>query len=446
MINDILDFSKIEADKMAVETVAFEFRTVVEDVLELLAEQAYTKGLELLYMLPESIPTALMGDPNRLRQVLTNLVGNAIKFTDTGEVVVSILLLSESEHDAQLCVEVQDTGIGIPEDVQYKLFQAFTQADGSTTRKYGGTGLGLVISKRLVEIMGGEIGCRSEPGQGSTFWFTLPLLKQANPELIPDLALLRGLRVLYIDAHLSRQQMMACLLQGLEVEIDHAVDEAEALTKLHTSVQPYHAVLISLDDEQSQACKVVRVIETEDVFSHLKIIFLVPLGRRISDKESAHVTKPVRLTSLVARLKTVLELEAEERIETLDAASMIHEVNGPGRLEAVVAEDFLDRLQQFKILHGETMAEELFALFLDETPVVITHIRQALKSRDERALQQELYRLQGSSSSLGLRELERLCVDMIRQTEDGQFEGLEGGLGVIERAVKHVQEALKGQS
>ncbi|PON16234.1 hypothetical protein C2W62_19560 [Candidatus Entotheonella serta] len=155
IINDILDFSKIEADKMAVEAVAFDFRIVIEDVLELLAEQAYTKGLELLYTLPAGIPTALVGDPNRLRQILTNLVGNAVKFTETGEILVSVSLLNEHGHHVQLYVEVRDTGIGIPAEVQHKLFQAVTQADGSTTRKYGSTGLGLVISKRLVEIMGG---------------------------------------------------------------------------------------------------------------------------------------------------------------------------------------------------------------------------------------------------------------------------------------------------
>lgn len=162
IINDILDFSKIEADKMAIEMVDLEFRTIIEDVVELLAEQAYSKGLELFYVLPAHIPTALVGDPNRLRQILTNLVGNAIKFTETGEVSISVRLLDETEHDVYISVEVKDTGIGISDEIQHKLFQAFTQGDGSTTRKYGGTGLGLVISKHLVEMMGGEIGCHSE--------------------------------------------------------------------------------------------------------------------------------------------------------------------------------------------------------------------------------------------------------------------------------------------
>jgi signal transduction histidine kinase len=184
IINDILDFSKIEANQLALEHSDFDLRVMVEQVLELMAERASSKGLELSYRLQADLPTWVTGDPEHLRQVLTHLVGNAVKFTDRGAVVVHITLAEETAADALFHFAVTDTGIGIPREARSRLFQAFSQADGSTTRKYGGTGLGLVISKRLVELMGGTIGVESTPGAGSTFWFTLRLPKRPVPSAV----------------------------------------------------------------------------------------------------------------------------------------------------------------------------------------------------------------------------------------------------------------------
>ena len=192
----------------------------------------------------------------------------------------------------------------------------------------------------MVEMMGGEIGCRSEAEKGSTFWFTFHVLKQAKSELIPDLALLRGLRLLYVDSYLTGQSMIACLLQACEVQIDSAIDEEGALALLYASVRseseregglPYHAVLISLVDGASQYDEVIRVIETEAAFSSLKVILLIPLGQRASDRVATHVTKPVRLAALIARMKTALDLEAEERVESPSEAPVSHMVQVPSR-------------------------------------------------------------------------------------------------------------------
>jgi len=200
IINDILDFSKIEAGKLSLEIIDFDLRHAVEDSLDLFGERASTKHLNLACLFHAEVPSALRGDPGRIRQVLTNLVGNAIKFTERGDVVVQVRLVSE-QGGIVVRFDVTDTGIGLSEAQQARLFQAFSQADGSTTRKYGGTGLGLVICKRLVEMMGGEIGVASQPGSGSTFWFTARFQPQYVPAgaAVPETPSMRGKRVLIVD-------------------------------------------------------------------------------------------------------------------------------------------------------------------------------------------------------------------------------------------------------
>ncbi len=185
IINDILDFSKIEAAKLTLESIEFDLRTVVADVLDLMADQAQEKKLALISRIHDEVPPRIQTDPGRLRQILLNLVGNAIKFTESGEIVVQVRLETTGNHEALIQFEVTDTGIGIATDTQHNLFQAFTQADGSTTRKYGGTGLGLAISKSLTELMGGSIGCHSKLGQGSTFWFIIRASTVSTPHTTP---------------------------------------------------------------------------------------------------------------------------------------------------------------------------------------------------------------------------------------------------------------------
>ena len=230
LINDILDFSKIEAGKFELIDVDFALRDTLSDAMTMLGVQAHKRGLELVYHIPPEVPDAVTGDPGRLRQILVNLVGNSIKFTDKGEVAVTVKSEPRTEKGALLHFSVQDTGIGIPEDKQQLIFRAFEQADGSTSRKYGGTGLGLAITSRFCQLMGGEIWVDSEVGQGSTFHFTLPVKVREDvvqPSSAPATELLRGLPVLVVDDNAASRMVLEQVLLHWEMR-PTVVDSGEA--------------------------------------------------------------------------------------------------------------------------------------------------------------------------------------------------------------------------
>jgi two-component system, sensor histidine kinase and response regulator len=249
VINELLDFNKIETGKLSFELLDFDLTDAVESTLDLSAERFQAKGIELVSAMAPNLPTRLRGDPGRLRQVLNNLIGNALKFTETGEVVVRVSIESETATRARLHFQVEDTGIGISREAQAKLFQAFSQADGSTTRKYGGIGLGLVIAKQLTSLMQGEIGVTSELGKGSAFWFTVELEKQAeqarNSE--PSDQSLVGVSVLVVDDNATNLRILRLQLETQELRVGTASGGQEALRMLRSAVRanrPYRLALL----------------------------------------------------------------------------------------------------------------------------------------------------------------------------------------------------------
>ncbi|WP_140635851.1 response regulator [Methylibium rhizosphaerae] len=229
IINDILDFSKIEAGKLEIETIAFQLGDVLDQLANVVGMRAEQKGLELLFMLPPDLPTALLGDPTRLGQILLNLGNNAVKFTDRGEVTVAVSLVSREAGRATLRFEVRDSGIGMAPEVRERLFQPFAQADASMSRRYGGTGLGLAICRHLADCMGGSIGVESEPGRGSTFHFTLPFGLQPGSQPLPQAGELQGVRVLVVDDHPMARELLQALLESLGLQAQAAADGEAAL-------------------------------------------------------------------------------------------------------------------------------------------------------------------------------------------------------------------------
>jgi signal transduction histidine kinase/CheY-like chemotaxis protein/HPt (histidine-containing phosphotransfer) domain-containing protein len=313
VINDILDFSKIEAGKLELEVIDFELRHTREDVLGLLSEQASAKGLELGTLVHEGVPDVLRGDPVRLRQVMFNLVGNALKFTERGEVVVRVELEREEADAVVLRFEVADTGIGVPEEAQARLFSPFTQADRSTTRRYGGTGLGLAICRRLVELMGGEIGLLSQPGKGSTFWFTARFTGSTAAERPEHRAgSLAGFRALVVDDHRTSRDDLERQLRRWGLEAVAAPDGIRALQLLRDAASrklPFHVALIDMHMPGIGGMELGRSIKGEPAIASTRLVLLTSIGTRGQARDaqdtgfSAFLTKPLHdcLVTLLGR-------------------------------------------------------------------------------------------------------------------------------------------------
>jgi PAS domain S-box-containing protein len=316
VINDILDFSKIEAKQLSFEDLDFDLRQVVEDTLEMMAGQAEARGIKLVGGVEPEVPTKVRGDPGRVHQLLTNLIGNAIKFTKSGEVAIRVTAKAETETEVHARFEIRDTGIGIPPETQARLFQPFVQADSSTSRKFGGTGLGLAICKRLAESMHGNIGVKSTPGEGSTFWVTLRFYRQVEVKVQPpNIEQFVDTRVLIVDDNETSRQFLHQQIIAWRLRNGCARTGEEAMAMLHRSVSekaPYLIAIIDMQMPEMDGLVLVQKIKADPVLRATRLILLAPFGKPISSTElqtvnvSACCVKPVRQSALFDSIAQVL--------------------------------------------------------------------------------------------------------------------------------------------
>ena len=324
LLNDILDFSKIEAGKLELEKVDFNLRVAVEDVAYAFAQRVQDKGLELACLVNPNIKTGLRGDPVRLRQILVNLVGNAIKFTHQGEIVIMVDLVSETESHIKVKFSVQDTGIGIPQERQSAVFDRFTQADGSTTRRYGGSGLGLTISQQLVSAMNGTIGLDSIPGVGSTFWFMVefekqPLGKKVTAPLRFDKPTeLANLHVLVIDDNSTNRMILIKIVESIGCIVETAPGGAKGLEMLRSAYRlgnPFQVILLDMQMPLMDGEQTARAILNDPAGKSTSIIVLTSMGQggemtRMQTLGCAgYLLKPVKQTLLFDAFKAVVSTE-----------------------------------------------------------------------------------------------------------------------------------------
>ncbi len=360
IINDILDFSKIDAGKLDLEVIDFEIRTAVDEVLDILAERASQKDLELIGLVYATTPLQLRGDPGRIRQVLFNLISNAIKFTKKGEIVVDVSVIQTTTKTTTLRFAVTDTGIGIAPEAQKTLFESFTQADGSTTRKFGGMGLGLAIGKQLVTLMQGEIGVISEKGRGSTFWFTIPfaLGSTSSPTPFPN-ATLQGRRLCIVESNGTVRFLLQHYAQSWGMICEVAQNGREGLALLHSHTKMGQSFDIAILDHtlsetsQEDGLSLAKRIREDHEISDIPLILLTAFGKRGDGKLAqqagfnGYLTKPIRHQQLQQSLQIILGSHQQTAASTSRLSSplitrhTVEEAQARTQFQILLAEDNL---------------------------------------------------------------------------------------------------------
>ncbi len=357
LINEILDLSKLEAGEMTLETLDFDLSTCIEEVLELLAPQAHTKGLEIAALVEHHVPTHLQGDVGRLRQILMNLIGNAIKFTSSGEVVVRATVQSLTPTTATIRLAVTDTGIGIAPIDQPQVFAPFSQVDASITRKYGGTGLGLAISKQLVTLMGGEIGVKSQLHQGSTFWFEIPFVRQLlTGASLPEAEIMTNRRLLVVDDNATNRQVVRHQASGWGMQVDEATSAAAALIALHSASEqsrPYDLAVIDFHLPETDGITLGAQIQADEALADVPLIMLASTNQRDEVQRAlrigfaAYLVKPLKPSRLLDTIITILGTELSPAVSNPSAlehlsAQTPHAQAAPAclsKLKILLAED-----------------------------------------------------------------------------------------------------------
>ena len=348
VIGDILDFSKIEAGHLKLENKEIDVRETVDRAVRLFAERAEEGNLELTYRLGDGVPSRAVGDEHRLVQILSNLVGNAVKFTDRGEIEVLCEKMEDSDHSVRLKFSVRDTGIGIPKEQQNLIFEFFTQVDSSMRRRHGGAGLGLAISRQLVRMMDGHIGVESEAGKGSCFWFTVRLGRLAEPPTAPKPISLRGLRVLVVDDHQTARSIAGGHLKAWGCLVDEAATLAEAIGKMSVAAddgEPFQIILLDGRMPGVSCLDAARQVRQVRSPQEARLVLLSSFSQHeqpkvLEAKFDACVSKPIRASELydsivVAASGNILETLCRQKPETATSAVAVN----PRPLRILLAED-----------------------------------------------------------------------------------------------------------
>jgi PAS domain S-box-containing protein len=469
VINEVLDFSKVESGKLELEIIDFDLRSAITDVTELFSKQAADGGLRLFSCIDDNIPTELQGDPGRLRQIVSNLVSNALKYTEEGEVIVRVALVDETQNYATLRFSVSDTGIGIPNDKIGKLFSSFTQIDASISRKYGGTGLGLAICKSLVELMGGAIGVDSEPQRGSTFWFTVRLLKQPehNRETLSALANFNGLRTLMSDAsktdsveqvgkgeffadqdpfhrlrimvaddnHIN-QKVIASLLNKMGHRADVVANGKEALEAFR--LVPYDIILMDVQMPELdgfEVCRQIRALE-QTKNRHTPIIAITAHARKadrvkcLAAGMDDYVSKPIRPKDLKDALAR--RMAGVKNTPLINAAT-----------EAPTHADVLNLSEALGLVGGNReLLCEIARIFLDQYPRMLEATRQALSRSDGPSLGAAAHTLAASVGQLGGQRAFNAAKKLERVSSDAHLAQASEALAELEKELQLLRSAI----
>ena len=428
LINDILDFSKIEANKLELETIDFDLRILLDNLASILSTAAQDKGIRLLCIADPAVPTQLRGDPGRLRQILTNLAGNAIKFTEKGEVAIRVTIAEGAESSCLLRFSVHDTGIGIPEDKIGVLFNTFSQVDVSTTRKFGGTGLGLAISRQLAEMMGGSVGVTSQAGKGSEFWFTARLgMSLGLGGQAPGVALegqpaacLEG-RILVAEDNSTNREVALGMLRQFGLRADAVANGAEAISALESI--PYDLVLIDMRMPVMDGIEAARQIRNPPsaVLNHDIPIIALTANAMESDRDSClaagmndFVPKPI--------LKAVLRAALNRWLPTGDAAiptatrQVVPSITG--KEETLI----FDRAGVLRRLEGDNgLAQIVFSAFFEDMPGQIEALKYLVKSGDASGAARQAHSIRGAAANAGGERLRALASEMEKAADAGDL-------------------------
>jgi diguanylate cyclase (GGDEF)-like protein len=464
LINDILDFSKIDAGMALLQLQDFEIRGLIGEIVELMKPQAEKKQIGLRAETGDSVPKYLNGEHRRIRQVLFNLVGNAVKFTHHGEVVVSIKQIEDpavpagGNDSVVLEFSVIDTGIGIAKEAQERIFDAFIQADGSTSRNYGGTGLGLSISRHLVEFMGGRMGVESELGQGSRFWFRLSFLKvEKNPDAIEEVGerpvlLAEGLRVLVVEDNRTNQQVAKGMLQRVKCVVDIASSGEEALEKLAATT--YDLVLMDVQMPGMDGYQTTRAFRQKEASGsgHVPVIAMTAnssaedIERALEAGMDDFLAKPFRLDTLHTVLQrwsgkersAAVRRAEPEKIKTKPPAEDALKVIGLDSDNSVIDRKVFYELYQ----NAGSAFSEMLKIYMEDQPVYLKDIDRAIQQSDRVLLQRTAHTLKGSSRNFGAMTFSNLCRDLEKAAPAEEFEELKKRIKPITKAAAEIHREL----